>query len=149
MSLMMKRMEMKAHCFDRSVLNFDCATFADVKAFKGKGALRQRLRKSAALRVAVHERMRQLVMDTKNIRARQFALEVYTPRADSARRLRWRLVLGKHALWRRDIVPLLAMFPVELQRWYRDLHNEVMLLNVEERCLRHLERALQRLLKPP
>ena len=57
--------------------------------------------------------------------------------------LRWRMVRGEHALWERDIAPLLPRFPVELQAWYQKLHHQAQILNVEERCLRYVHHALK------
>jgi len=53
---------------------------------------------------------------------------------------------GKHALWGRDIEPLLHHFPVALQDWYRELNVEAQMLNAEERCLRYAHRTWSRLL---
>jgi hypothetical protein len=60
--------------------------------------------------------------------------------------LRWRMALGKHALWERDIEPLLHRFPVTLQDWYRAVNLEAQMLNAEERCLRYAYRTWSRLL---
>jgi hypothetical protein len=56
------------------------------------------------------------------------------------------MALGKHALWERDIEPLLHHFPVALQAWYRELNVEAQMLNAEERCLRYAYRTLSHLL---
>ena len=138
---------MKPHCCDLSDAISGCQPSGCTKAFKGKGAPRQRMRQLTAQLAHVHARMRQLKVETRTMRARQFALDLYTKTATGAVTLRWRMAQGKHALWHRDIAPLLPRFPVELQSWYRRLDRQVQILNVEERCLRYVHYAFKHLIE--
>lgn len=139
-----KRMESDG--FEGIATKSDWPPFGGIKGFKGKGALRRRLRQLEDARSEVHRRMQQLSMATRDMRVRYFAMEMDRNRPDAALMLRWRMTLGNHALWGRDIEPLLHRFPVELQNWYRALNIEAQMLNAEERCLRYTHRTLSRLL---
>lgn len=132
--------------FEPVAIKWPCPPFLGIKGFKGKGALRRRLRQLEDDRSMVHRRMQQLCMATRDMRIRYFFMEIDRNRAEGALMLRWRMALGKHALWGRDIEPLLHRFPIELQDWYRRLNVEAQMLNAEERCLRYAYRTLSRLL---
>ncbi len=116
------------------------------KAFKGKGELRQRLHEVERQLDVLRRRMGQMKDQTRSVRGRLFALETYVKRGAGAMNLRWRLVVGKHALWERDIEPALAGFPADMQAWYRRAHVAALILNVQERCLRYEAVALGKLL---
>ena len=96
---------------------------------------------------ALHQRMRQLKEETRAIRGSVFALETYFRHGRGATLLRWRYLVGRHAIWERDIEPSLRGFPEELQAWYRKANGASVILNVHERCLRYERSALQRLLE--
>ena len=136
---------MKPPFCDMSDAISGCQPDGCTKGFKGKGTPRQRMRKVEAQLALVHARMRQLKVESRTMQTRHFALDLYTKRATRTMTLRWRMVRGEHALWERDIAPLLPRFPVELQAWYRKLHHQAQILNVEERCLRYVHHALKRL----
>jgi hypothetical protein len=95
---------------------------------------------------AVHRSMRQLKDGSRAIRGRTFALETYVRNGPDSLMLRWRYLAGRHAIWERDIEPSLRGFPAELQAWYRRANVAIVVLNVQERCLRYERSALQRLL---
>jgi hypothetical protein len=116
------------------------------KAFKGKGELRQRLHEVERQLEVLRRRMRQLKDQTRSVRGRLFALETYVKRGAAAMNLRWRLAVGKHALWERDIEPALDGFPADMQAWYRRTNVAALILNVQERCLRYEAVALGKLL---
>lgn len=116
------------------------------KAFKGKGDLRRRLHDVEQQLAVLQRRMRQLKEETRAVRGRVFALETYVKHGSETVTLRWRLLVGKHAIWERDIEPLLGGFPAELQAWYRRANVTAVILNVQERCLRYERLALRRLL---
>ena len=117
------------------------------KAFKGKGGLRQRMHEVEQQLAAVHRQMRRLKDDSRTIRGKVFALETYVRHGGEAVMLRWRYLVGRHAIWERDIQPSLDRFPAELQAWYRRANVASVILNVQERCLRYERSALQRLLE--
>lgn len=96
---------------------------------------------------AVHRRMRQFKDESHAIRGRTFALETQIRNGRESLMLRWRLLVGRHAIWERDIEPSLGGFPAELQAWYRRANVTSVVLNVQERCLRYERSALQRLLE--
>jgi len=135
---------MKPHCCDWMV-RLGCRPGGNTKAFKGKGLPSRQVRQLATELAQVRAQMRQLKLETRTMRVRQFALEIHVKAASGAMMLHWRMARGQHAVWERDIAPLLPRFPVELQAWYRKLHRQVQILNVEERCLRYVHHALKRL----
>ena len=96
---------------------------------------------------ALHQRMRQLKEETRAIRGSVFALETYFRHGRGATLLRWRYLVGRHAIWERDIEPSLGSFPAGLQAWYRRTNVASVILNVQERCLRYERSALRRLLE--
>ena len=96
---------------------------------------------------AVHRRMRQFKGESHAIRGRTFGLETEIRNGPESLMLRWRFSAGRHAIWGRDIEPMLAGFPMELQAWYRRANVASVILNVQERCLRYERSALQRLLE--
>src|SRR5687767_8152114 len=107
------------------------------KAFKGKGDVRRRMREVEQQLTVLHHLMRQLKDQTRAVRGRVFALEVdERPRREWVL-LRWRYLLGQHALWARDIGPSLVAFPEGLQTWYRHVNMTASILNAQERCLRY------------
>jgi len=117
------------------------------KGFKGKGDARRRMREVEHQLNAVRRRMWELKHQTRAIRGRVFALEMdERPRREWVL-LRWRYLLGGHAIWERDIEPQIAGFPEALQAWYRGVNTETLMLNVQERCLRYERRALRGLLR--
>lgn len=116
------------------------------KAFKGKGELRQRLHEVERQLTVLHGCMRQLKDQTRSVRGRLFALETYVKHGSGAVTLRWRMLVGKHALWERDVEPALADFPADMQAWYRRANVAAAILNVQERCLRYEGVALRKLL---
>lgn len=117
-----------------------------LKAFKGKGELRRRMHDVEQQLAAVHRRMRQFKGESHAIRGRTFGLETEIRNGPESLMLRWRFSAGRHAIWERDIEPMLASFPMELQAWYRRANVASVILNVQERCLRYERSALQRLL---
>ncbi len=116
------------------------------KAFKGKGDLRRRMHEVEQQLTVLHRRMRQLKDETRAIRGRVFGLETYVRNGREAMMLRWRYLMGRHAIWGRDIEPSLESFPEEVQAWYRRANVASAILNVQERCLRYERVAMQRLL---
>ena len=115
------------------------------KAFKGKADLRRRLRDVEQQLRVLNRGMRQLKDQTRQVRGR-FALETCVKHRRESLSLRWRYRLGWNATWERDVEPALAMFPVELQRWYRQVNGTAAIMNVRERCLRYERAALTKLL---
>ena len=113
------------------------------------GDARRRTREVEYQLNAVRRRMWELREQTRAIRGRVFVLEMDERPKREWVLLRWRYLLGRHATWEPDIEPEIVEFPEALQAWYRSVNTEMLMLNVQERCLRYERRALKKLLEGP
>lgn len=112
----------------------DCTHLIDIKAFKGKGALRAARAWCAAAEErlnAVRHEMQILKERTRDVPGHQFRLEVYRNSRRQTVELRWRWRTGRHATWA-VIGPAVAELPTTMQSFYADLHAEMMVLNALE-----------------
>lgn len=112
----------------------DCTHLVDIKAFKGKGALRAARAWCGQARerlAAVRHEMQILKERTRDVPGHSFRIEVYRNSRRQSVELRWRWRTGKHATWA-VIEPAVAELPTALRTFYADLHSEMLVLNALE-----------------
>lgn len=114
----------------------------DLKAFKGRGARRRKMKAQAAVD-KVHEDMRRLAAATKSIKGKSFYLAVHTRGGTGQLSLRWRragTTNTSHIAWN-ELDDFMAPLPRDLVRWYQTVNDMAVVLNVQEKhnraVLRH------------